>query len=564
MDVRLPDGRILTGVPDGTTKAQLSEKLKANGVSFNEQQENGNDAGAGNAFAYGLAGAVPFGNVITSGIGAGIAKAGGAEGSFSDLYDQAQADTKITQENSPLASLAGNAVGFIEQLPIASSRAIIGNIPKTGIRGAINEIPQALSKVGNYVRGGKVAEDAGALAKLGNAVLQGGRAAIVAAPTGALFGAGDAEEGHRLQGAVRGAGLASGVSAALPIAGAALSIPASAAVNKLVPKVDEGLFDAVSLAKKYNIPVSLDQATNSRPLKNIQKVSQEVPFSGQSGFREKQLGSFNRALLSTVGQEGERITPRIMDKAFKDVGAEFDSLGRGKVFTLDDDFARSLDNIREEAKSFATKDAIDNFENAVVSVMKNADQQGNITGEALGFLRARTNALSRKANSPDTQELLRDLENALIDKMTAGDDLAKGTLSSAKQKYKNLLAIEPLAAKSKGGNISPSLLAARVSKIYGREYTRGKAGEIGDLARVGAELLPELGGSDTLQKGAYLGSLVAGASNPASIPWQVGFMSSNAAYQKLFNRNPKLVDKAIMKHVMSLPPEEARSLGLIK
>lgn len=31
MDVRLPDGTIIKGVPDGTTKAQLAEKLKANG-----------------------------------------------------------------------------------------------------------------------------------------------------------------------------------------------------------------------------------------------------------------------------------------------------------------------------------------------------------------------------------------------------------------------------------------------------------------------------------------------------------------------------------------------------
>lgn len=31
MDVRLPDGRILKGVPEGTTKAQLAEKLKRNG-----------------------------------------------------------------------------------------------------------------------------------------------------------------------------------------------------------------------------------------------------------------------------------------------------------------------------------------------------------------------------------------------------------------------------------------------------------------------------------------------------------------------------------------------------
>ncbi len=32
MDVQLPDGRVLKGVPEGTTKAQLAEKMKANGM----------------------------------------------------------------------------------------------------------------------------------------------------------------------------------------------------------------------------------------------------------------------------------------------------------------------------------------------------------------------------------------------------------------------------------------------------------------------------------------------------------------------------------------------------
>lgn len=36
MDVKLPDGKVLKGVPDGTTKAQLSEKLSANGIKFDE------------------------------------------------------------------------------------------------------------------------------------------------------------------------------------------------------------------------------------------------------------------------------------------------------------------------------------------------------------------------------------------------------------------------------------------------------------------------------------------------------------------------------------------------
>lgn len=37
MDVRLPDGRTLRGVPDGTTKAQLAEKLRSNGIDIPDE-----------------------------------------------------------------------------------------------------------------------------------------------------------------------------------------------------------------------------------------------------------------------------------------------------------------------------------------------------------------------------------------------------------------------------------------------------------------------------------------------------------------------------------------------
>ncbi len=37
MDVTLPDGRVIRGVPDGTTKAQLAAKLKANGIAAPEE-----------------------------------------------------------------------------------------------------------------------------------------------------------------------------------------------------------------------------------------------------------------------------------------------------------------------------------------------------------------------------------------------------------------------------------------------------------------------------------------------------------------------------------------------
>lgn len=313
----------------------------------------------------------------------------------------------------------------------------------------------------------------------------------------------------------------------------------------ILPKVNEGLVDVADMAKKYKIPLSLDQISDSRALKNVQKVSQELPFSGQSAFRDMQMLSFNRALLKTIGQDGTRFTPQVIDKAFNEVGKEFDNLGAGKTFKLDDNFARSLDAIRQDAKSTVNQDAIHNFENEAANVLKAAGPLGEISGEKLGQLRARVNSLARKTNNFDTKGLLHDLENSIVDQMTAGDNVAKGEFSATKQKYKNLIALEPLTTKAKGGNISPSLLNNRISKVYGRSYARGNAGDIGDLARIGYEILPELGGSDTLQKGAYLATAAGGLANPASIaPITVG-LAANRAFQSGINRNPTIINQAL-------------------
>lgn len=508
----------------------------------------GNAGGVGRALAYGFSGGgIPFGNVITSGIGAGIANLAGA-GDFKDLYDQAKADTKATQEEHPTATLVGNIAGIASTLPIGFKKTPPGG---GGIGGGINAVA---AKVGDFARGSKVAKDASMGAKALNLASRAGRGAIVAAPIGGLYAAGDADTGNRGQAFVDGALASGGIAAALPIAGAALGAGVSAAL----PKIDDGLREVGELAVKYKIPVSLDQLSTSRALKTAQKVSQDLPFSGQTGFRDKQMLSLNRELFKTVGIKADKFTPKTMDRAFSEVGKEFDDLGRGKVFSLNP-LTQSIQEIAEDAKITSTADAMGNFRNAIERVYKNMDDAGNITGEKLNQLRSEINGLARKTSSNDTKELLLDLENALIETMTDADPAIAAAFSKTKQKYKNLLVLEPLAAKAKGGNISPTQLQNRVSKIYGRSFVRGQAGEIGDLARVGFELLPELGGSDTQSKMLY--ALGAGGGALANAPAVAAGLTANRALQSGVNRNPAVIKKLLSeKEIMKLPPAVAKTL----
>lgn len=326
------------------------------------------------------------------------------------------------------------------------------------------------------------------------------------------------------------------------LAGRGLQETAGYIGSKVLPKATDEMADVARLAQRYNIPVTATEILESPALTSIQKISPKLIGSGESAYRNNQMKAFNKALLNTVGIEADKFSPAIMDKAFINVGRKFDKFAKGKTYTFDDDTIRQLNSLREEIGSAYGSDVADSFMNEANKILNKVDNMRNMKGEILNSERSRINALSRKAE-PMRADAYKDLEDFIIEKMTSGDaDLTK-EIQKAKQDYKNLIVIEPLAPKAKGGNINPTLLADRVNKIYGRQYVRGKAGEIGDLARIGKELLPIPGGSDTAEKLFYGGATLGfGGYNPALVATG---LAGNRAYQTLINRNPTLVRRLI-------------------
>lgn len=472
------------------------------------------------------------GSKLKAGMGAAIAKpvlegvellTGREAPSYSELYERQLSELQ-SQENR-----------FREQMPIASIGAEIAGGIGSGIGLAGTAPARALWNMAG--RGGTIG-------KIGAGALAGETAQRV-------YEAGQAPSGEELDALTK-----EGISMGGVLGGA---FPAAGALGRAVaPKVDEALLPIANLAKKYDIPLSIDQITSSRAIKNMQKVSQELPFSGQSFFRDKQMAAFNRALLRNVGIKGDKITRKAMDDAFFRVGAKFDSFGKGKTFD-----ARALkmgiQEIVDEAPSFATQDAQKALGFNVNKVLSNV-RQNKVQGEALNQLRNQVNRAARKAKDADTVELLKDLENVIVETLAQGDEAA---IREAKKQYKNLLVLEPLAAKAKGGNISTAQLTNRVNKIYGRQFVRGNAGEMGDLADIGRELLPELGGSDTTQKMLLTGSVVGGAVNPSTLLVSGGAMAINRALQRGVNRNQAIINamtKEARSELMRLPASEANAL----
>lgn len=372
----------------------------------------------------------------------------------------------------------------------------------------------------------------------------------------AAYGQGVADPDAQGEGILSDLTMGGAFGGGLGLAGSALG----AGLKAATPAVSEGLEGVVSLAKKHNIPVSLEQVTDSKVLKNVQKISQEMPFSGFDDFKNVQRGSFNSAVAKTFGENSEKITPEIMDKAFTRLGKDFDDLSKGKTYSAEV-LKNNLDEYMQDAGEIYSKEAFEAAKKRINSIVSDLSPDNTISGDKLSFQRQKINAMARKANDFDKQSIFRDLENAIVETLTEGDDALKAGLKNTKQQYKNLLAVEPLAVKAKGGDISPTLLNNRVAKIYGRQHTRGKSGDLGEIARVGFELLGELGGSDTAQKMLYSAGAGAGVLGGQAIPVS-GALAANRGFQKWFNQNQNLAEEALYKaYKKSLSSQGAKNIG---
>lgn len=194
-DVRLPDGRIIKNVPDNITRSQLMARLEKSGASPVEAlQPQQKQSAARTILEQGLQGATfGFADEITDVLGAGIA-AGLTDEDFSTLLREARAKSQQRLQRQQ------------EQRPIASTVSNIGGALLTGGAGASTGIGSKLFS--NIAKGSKTAR-----------IVKG---AGVGATSGAITGAGTAQEGERLEGAQEGATLGAAVGGAIPIAGDAV------------------------------------------------------------------------------------------------------------------------------------------------------------------------------------------------------------------------------------------------------------------------------------------------------------------------------------------------------
>ncbi len=398
--VTMPDGSI-HNFPDEATPEMMSKALGLSGQS-------GQDAGAGTAFGEALANAVPFGQRITSGIGALGAATAGA-GNVGDLYNQAQENTRATLQANPKADMAGSVIGAIPTLISGAGAARVASTPVFA---------------GN-----------GSLATMGNIAAQSIKGAATAAPVGAAFGAGNAQDIQSMpQAAKEGAEKAAAIGGALPLGLAALGGTLNAITGiaakgtDSLEKVGTKLYQdaSASYTKMRNIGATFNQGASSQLSSDVDQALQKVRFIPALNPQTTAIVSDMKDALAN----GKDISLDELDqwrRLLGRVGGSEDGLSAGNVRQAIDSFVK---NANQSHLSNGTTDAIDalnagrqGFQKAskfddVLDVLKKAggdpnkikagmarfmNNEDNTTGWSADEL----NALKKAANNTMGEKLLK-------------------------------------------------------------------------------------------------------------------------------------------------------------
>lgn len=464
MDVRLPDGTVIRGVPDGMSKSELTAKLAKNGYDVSK-------------LITGTPDDVPGGGV------AGNRNVG-----------------KPAEESDD--TLLGKIVSPIDAALTAGSAAVGGIVG--AVAGAGNNI------VNGRAPGARQGEEYGSrvaesivrppATQTARSMLEG--LGTIAAPVGGLPTA-------YLSSLATTAAPAARVATGAVNATAAQAAPRlSQMAGALVPKVDPTTARLAAKAQdQYGIPLRPDQLYNNKFAKMAGEASEKVPLAGSKA--ETRQEAFNKALISQIGGDAQatKLTPDVFDQAIRTSGQKIGDIAAKTPLAIDGELSQALDSHLANVAKFETSDVARVVTNYIDELRSKA-ANGAVAGEAFRKLNTKINNQMRSTSNGDLKHALSELQDDLQDALQrglTGDDLA--ALQAARRQYATAKTIEPLVAKSSTGDISPAGLMGRVTANNAGKarMARGTGGEIGDLARIGQRFLKEPPSSGTAERGLVYG-----------------------------------------------------------
>ena len=318
--------------------------------------------------------------------------------------------------------------------------------------------------------------------------------------------------------------------------------------GKALPKVTPETAKLAQKADAMGIKIRPDMLSDNKFVKLVGELLDKVPLSGSKGKANEV--AFNQAVIKEIGGDpkAQRLTPEVFDKAIRTSGAKIGEITKKNNLILDGEVTKKLDTIGKEAANFETSDVARVVNSYISEIKSKANADGIVPGIVYRRINTKLSRQIRNTADGDMQRALSDVQEGLLDSVERNMSGAeRNEFRSARMQYAKAKTLIPLVAKSPEGNISPAGLMGRVTSTgAGKDaMARGRAGGLGDIARVGQRFLKEPGSSNTTERSIAAGALGIGAA--------VHLPAAAATYTlaNLYNRaGPALAKKMVKQQAL--------------
>lgn len=304
-------------------------------------------------------------------------------------------------------------------------------------------------------------------------------------------------------GALTGGLINAGVPAAVNTGRAIRSLATGGGVNSEVAAL-------ARRAEELGVPIRGGQISGSPIVKYTDSALNSLPFSGYAGQTARAHDAFTAAVSRTFGENSPALTSDVMQRAKTRLGAMFNEAARNTTIAADDQFTGDLARIESEAHQVLPSSEFTPIKTQMDNILGKVSGAGTIDGQTYQTLTRKGAPLDRAMSSNDSNvryyaEQVRGALDDALERSASPETL--DMLQTARRQYKNMKTVEDLVQKSPDGRISPALLQNEVRKSYG---TVDRAGDLGDLAKIGQRFLKEPPNSGTATRNLIHAALAGG------------------------------------------------------
>jgi hypothetical protein len=335
-------------------------------------------------------------------------------------------------------------------------------------------------------------------------------------------------------------------------AGRVVGKGAATAAAKALPAIDEETRQLAQQAHQMGFRLTPEQVVGGKYSKIAGESLASVPLSGSNAEFNK--GVFLRNLSEQAGIEGGKPTRKAFGQATKKVGKEIGALNQKYDVPIDRSATQAF-----KSNANGQLPEVQSVVNYYSDLISKSAKGGVLPGSTFRKINTKLNTQIKQTSNGDLKYALSNLQDDLLElqqKQMSPEDNAR--LNTLRRQYAIQRTIEPLAAKSPTGDIPPSaLLGALTATKTGKSFVaRNAAGDLGNLADIGARFLKEPKSSGTAERrllqgippalasAAGAGAGVAGGAG--ALPAILGGVGATYGAANLYNRAGPAITRALI------------------